>query len=330
MGKDIYPLKFEPMHRQRSWGGTLLAECFGRDLETNALIGEALELIDDGETQSIVANGPLSGDSLRSVVERFPKALVSNRHRPANPLPLCVKYLATGRQLPVMVHPDDLATGALEATPPNTKMWFVIAAQPRAEVIAGIKPRYTQQQFLSHLHSPDLEGIVQSFPAEPGDAYYLSAGRIHSLSAGNLVLSIEQNATPPLAVSNWGREDEEVALDSESVRAALQAIHFQDRTISRIRGDGSTAQRNRKLPLVNHCPHFTVDELRLVRSLHERTDGSSFHWLSAVDGAIDVTANQVTVSLARGEGCLIPASSGYYELAPQGGLTKVVKVAMRT
>ncbi len=330
MEKPAYPLKFEPLYRHHPWGGTLMAETLDRRLSTNEPLGESLEIVDDGDIQSIVANGPLAGTSLRELVENHATTLVSNRHRPADRFPLLVKYLDTGRRLPVLVHPDELASDALRARP-NSKMWFIAAARPNSSLYVGIKPKTTQQQVLNHLNSPDLQDVLQSFPSEPGDAYYISSGRVHSLNLGNLVLSIEQGHIDALIVSNFGGNDGGAAPTAEALEESLAAIHFQDRSIARIRCESNTVQRNRKLPLVNLCPHFTVDELRLIQPMHERTDGSSFHILTAMDGAAEVTLGKHAILLDKGQSCLIPAELGYYAVAPaRDQLTKVLKSSLRT
>jgi mannose-6-phosphate isomerase len=329
MEKALYPLKFAPCYRPAATGSTLLAETLARGLPPDQVIGESYELIDRGETQSVVANGPLAGQTLAQLVATGPAALVGNRFHTVQPFPLLLRYVVSGRRLPVWIHPDDLASGTVTPAPANAKMWYVVAARPGATISVGIKPKYTQQQFLGALATPELQEILQTFPAEPGDAYYISAGRVHSLSAGVLVLSVEQHPAEPLPVSHFGAPDAP-AIPPAQLKEALDAIHFQDRTIARIRCESNPALRNRKLPLVSLCPHFAVDELRLIQAMHDRADGSTFHLLVALDGPVTLSWTGAPVPLARGEACLVPAAMGYYSLAPEGRLTKVLKVTLRT
>jgi len=329
MKKLLYPLKFAPLYRRPAWGSTLLAETFERGLPTNELIGESVELIDHDDAQSVVANGALAGRTLRDLVATMPTELVGSRQQASQPFPLHVKYLATGQRLPLFVHPDELASGTLTPAVANSKMWYIVASRPAVTVLAGIKPRYTQQQFLTALNSPELTEILQNFPSEPGDAYYLAAGRVHALESGNLVLSIEQRSADPQPVSYWGAAGS-TPITGTALKETLDSIHFQDRTIARIRCESSTVQRNRKLPLVNLCPHFWIDELRLIQAMHERTDGSTFHYIAALDGPVELTWGGETMTLARGECSLVPAALGYYSIVPCGRLTKVIKATLRT
>ena len=192
--------------------------------------------------------------------------------------------------------------------------------------MVGIKPRLTQQQFLSNMHSPELIDILQTFPSEPGDAYYISSGRVHALEPGNLVLSVEQAATPPLTITNWDPANQPT---KEECQKAVDAVHFQDRSIARIRCESSSVTRNRKLPIINLCPAFTVDELRLSTPMHERTDGSSFHFVTTINGRVEIKVGKHAEVLERGDSCLVPAKPGYYAITPEDPLTKVVKAAIR-
>ncbi len=328
MKKAAYPLTFAPLYRPAPWGGFALGSSFGRETPAAQPIGESLELVDDGENQSLVANGPLTGSTLHQVASLWGTSLVGSRYQAGSPFPLFVKFLVSGRRLPLQVHPDELTAEAAGAAA-NTKMWYLVTADNGSQIYVGIKPRYTQQQFLNNLRSAGIEDVVQDFPAIPGDAYYISAGRVHALGAGILALSIEQRPALSIPLSTWGEEDPDYPLDDDEVRHGLTAIHFQDRTIARIRCESSTALRNRKLPLVNLCPQFTVDELRLAQPLHDRTDGSSFHHLVAIDGKVEIAWDGGELALAIGQSCLIPANLGYYSATPAGGLTKVIRSALR-
>ena len=165
--------------------------------------------------------------------------------------------------------------------------------------------------------------MVNTFTSQAGDAYYLPPGRVHSLGAGNLVFYVGRQGGTPVTLFDWQNPT-----PAEQLEPALRHVNFQDRAMARIRGETSLARRNRKLPLVNRCPLFYLDELRLFEEMHDRTDGTSFHLLTAVQGGIVVGAHGVREALPAGWSALIPALPGYYSIAPDGGESRVLRTAL--
>ena len=61
---DVYPLKFDPIYKEKIWGGRNLERLFGRTLPPEALIGESWDLADLAEGVSVVCNGSAKGKTL--------------------------------------------------------------------------------------------------------------------------------------------------------------------------------------------------------------------------------------------------------------------------
>ena len=71
-----YPLLFQPILKERVWGGRSLSE-LGKALPPETAIGESWELADLPDSiplgRSIIANGPLAGTSLRQAIAATPE-----------------------------------------------------------------------------------------------------------------------------------------------------------------------------------------------------------------------------------------------------------------
>jgi len=55
----LYPLKFEPIFKQRIWGSQKLRDVFDKDIPPFERIGESWELADLPDDKSVIANGEL-------------------------------------------------------------------------------------------------------------------------------------------------------------------------------------------------------------------------------------------------------------------------------
>ena len=63
----MQPIVFKPIYQERVWGGRWLAEKFGRELPGDSPIGEAWEMVDRPEAQSICTN---TGKTLRELLQQ--------------------------------------------------------------------------------------------------------------------------------------------------------------------------------------------------------------------------------------------------------------------
>ena len=309
---ELYPLLFEPMYRRTPWGGVKLSGVLNRELPAGeGRFGEAWDICDRDGAESTISNGPLAGISLHELCCALgPSYLIGDMAREKR-FPLLVKIIDTGERLPLQVNPDENAARQIgNGAEPKTKMWYVLDADPGSKIMVGIRPNATRHRFLELLSSPDVESVLQTFDSVPGDAYFVNAGRVHSIDAGNLILDIQQNSNTDYLLNDWGHSDpeQEIHLDE-----GIRCIDFVDRTPARITGVSDNAPRNRKYAIINRCPQFHCDELRLTGDWPDTTRATrSFHLLTAVSGPVDVEVRGTVTTIPRYMTALLPAALGEY------------------
>lgn len=328
---ELYPFIFEPVYKQVMWGGNKLPEVMKRDLpKLDEPIGESWEVCDRPEVESVISNGAMAGLTIHQVIEHYGKNIVGRQFKGGR-FPLLVKIIDAGKRLSLQVHPDEAACAKLGGSAqPKTEMWYIIAADKNAKIIAGLKGNSTKRFFIDNLSSPDIEEYMQVFDAKPGDAYFINAGRVHAIGAGNLLLEIQQNSDTTYRVSDWGRTDSNGKPRELHVDKALECIDFMDRTVPRISGVSDSVDHNRKFPMVNKCPFFKVDDLRLVEDWRDNTETTnSFHLITAVNKSVKVGRDDLITSVPAGFTCLVPASFGAYTVTVHPGEpTTVVKTTL--
>ena len=169
------------------------------------------------------------------------------------------------------------------------------------------------------------------FDSFPGVAYFIPAGRVHAIGAGNLLLEIQQNSDTTYRLSDWGR----VGLDGKPrelhINQGMAAIDFTNRMSPRIAGSVNQTRHNRKFDVITVCPFFRVADLRLTSSWRDCTlNDASFHLLTAIDAPVSVSGRSGDpVLLAPGESALVPANFGDYAIEPQmAGESTVVKTTL--
>jgi len=328
--ENLYPILFTPIYMERMWGGNKLKTCLGREVpDEGEPIGESWELVDRNEIQSIVANGDLKGCTMHELVEHYGKDLIGDSFE-GNRFPLLVKLIDAGKRLSLQVHPDDAACSKIgDGAESKTEMWYVIFSEKGAKIMAGLKGSAIKRQFMDSLESPEIENFLQVFDSRPGDAFFISAGRIHSIGAGNLLLEIQQNSDTTYRVSDWGRVDSDGNPRELQLEKALKCIDFVDRTSPRICGVSDSVVHNRKFPIINKCPFFRVDDLRLVDKWRDNTETShSFHLVTPVDNPVSIGRDNTFVRVEKGTTCLIPACYGSYTISLENNKTNVVRTSL--
>src|SRR5882757_8099345 len=101
----LYPLTFQPIFKERVWGGRNLDRRYHKPLPPQKPIGESWEITDRPEGVSVIANGPLAGKTLRWLMENHRDELLGAASPAANRFPLLIKILDAEDTLSVQVHP---------------------------------------------------------------------------------------------------------------------------------------------------------------------------------------------------------------------------------
>ena len=62
-------IKFEPIYKERPWGGTSLSTFFKREIKLDSdKVGESWDIVDRNEAQSIALNDLYEGMPLREII----------------------------------------------------------------------------------------------------------------------------------------------------------------------------------------------------------------------------------------------------------------------
>jgi mannose-6-phosphate isomerase len=237
------PLSFVPLYQERVWGGRALEESLGRSLPSPALFGEAWEMVDRPEAQSVVAQGALGSVSLNVLWNKERERVFGRRAPAGGRFPLLAKILDARETLSVQVHPPESVASRLGGEP-KTEMWYVMEAQPHACIYAGFQRGVGRRHFEEALASGDLEGLLHRIPVKKGDAIFIPSGRCHAIGGGCLIAEIQQNSDTTYRVFDWNRLGTDGLPRQLHVRESLESIDFLDYAPNLIAARGSRLVEN--------------------------------------------------------------------------------------
>lgn len=300
----LYPLTFQPIFKERVWGGRRLEQLYGKSLPPGVPIGESWEISDRPGDVSVIKNGPLAGRDLHWLVEQHGKDLLGDAGLQGGRFPLLVKILDAREKLSLQVHPP--ATKAAElGGEPKTEMWFIADAAPGAELYAGFRRGVTREQFERKIREGTVADCFHRVPVKAGDAMFLPSGRVHAIGAGLVIFEIQQNSDTTYRVFDWNR----LGLDGNPrtlhVAESLASIDFTDFEPSLLRSalenEGPVIRR----PLVR-TPLFTV-ELIDVKTGVLKLNKRRMQIIACLSGTMQLAHEGSSVWLGPGEFCLVPA-----------------------
>lgn len=301
----LYPLKFQPILKNKIWGGEKLNQYFNKASDSKDL-GESWEISTVPNDVSVVGNGELNGKSLQELVDDYKADLLGDKNwkRFGNEFPLLIKFIDAKQDLSIQLHPNDELAKKRHNSFGKTEMWYVMQADDDANLIVGFKGEVDKTTYLEHLEDNTLTEILNFDTVKEGDTYFIEAGRVHAIGAGVLLAEIQQTSDVTYRVYDWDRVDDEGNGRELHNDIAIDAFDFEMKNDFRI---DYQKQKNVSNDMVS-CPFFTTNFIELTSELDIKNTHDSFLIYMCVDGDVEVSTKDYKEHISKGETILIPAA----------------------
>ena len=300
----LYPLKFQPILKDKIWGGQKLQQILNKPTSSTEA-GESWEISGvEGDT-SVVSNGTMAGTSLKSLMELHTTDLLGHKNfqQFGTKFPLLIKFIDAKSDLSVQLHPNDALAKARHNSFGKTEMWYVVQSDSDSNLIVGFNQPMTKELYLKHLEAKTLESILNFDTVEAGDTYFIEVGRIHAIGAGVLLAEIQQTSDITYRVYDWDRVDSKGNHRDLHNDIALEAFDFDMPDNYRV-NYSRDAQTSTELV---SCPYFTTNVLEVKTSLLVENNHDSFMIYMCVEGSAIVKIEGHQTEFSKGETVLIPA-----------------------
>ncbi len=302
--KNLYPLKFQPILKDKIWGGEKLIEDFNKSSSSKQL-GESWEISTVPGDISIVSNGELKGQSLQYLLNEFKAELLGKKNfeRFGKDFPLLIKFIDAKQDLSIQLHPNDQLAKKRHNSFGKTEMWYVMDSDKDANLIVGFNQEMSREIYLKHLEEKTLTKILNFDKVKEGDTYFIEAGRVHAIGAGVLLAEIQQTSDVTYRVYDWDRVDADGNERELHNDIAIDAFDFKMKNNFRVDYKKS---KNVSNEMVN-CPFFTTNYIELTSELNKQNKQDSFIIYMCVDGNVNIETNTTKERISKGETILIPA-----------------------
>lgn len=316
---NFYPLTFEPIFKERIWGGVKLKKYLHKNIPSDK-IGESWEISTVPNEISVVNTGSLKGKSLDEVIALYPVQLLGKKvvEQYGVQFPLLFKYLDAREDLSVQLHPNDDLARKRHNSSGKTEMWYVIQAEEGARIIAGFKKEASPKEYIHHLNAKSLVTILKEIPVKKGDAFLLETGTIHAIGAGIIIAEIQQTSDITYRIYDWDRLDAQGKPRELHIDLALEAINYGASNTQY----GYDKFENSSNPMIQ-CDYFKTNYIPLQGTMTISKDDASFLVLMCTEGNFAILINDQSYSYQTGDTVLLPAILTEFELKGEAILLEI-------
>lgn len=306
---DLYPLLLRPEFYERVWGSRSLAPIYSEAI-FGSPVGEAWLTAETCK----VANGPLAGRTLGELCREAGPALLGDIGSVLSRFPLLIKFLFPKDKLSVQVHPDDAGAARKGEPYGKTECWYILQAEPGAQVGVGLKPGITKTDVENAIREIRMEQLLNWIDVRQGDLIYVDAGTVHTIGPGMIIVEIQQNSDTTYRLYDYGRPRE------LHVQEGLEAARERTHAGKVVRGDPQSENGKTQVNLVS-SPCFIVDRFNLSKAWEFRRPrhlrGGAWCLVAAGGYGVVKAEGAAPVTFSRGEAVVVPASVEKFVVTPQ-------------
>lgn len=304
MSAKFYPLHFDPILKERIWGGTKLKTVFNKPI-TSEITGESWELSTVPGDVSVISNGEFKGKLLSELIQSFPEEILGtkNHKKFGTEFPLLFKFLDARDDLSIQVHPNDELAKKRHNSFGKTEMWYVMQADEGARIVVGFKEKSSKEEYLKTLENKTLLSILKEVPVKKGDIFFLETGTIHAIGAGIVIAEIQQTSDITYRVYDWDRVDADGKSRELHIELALDAINYNTTETKK----EYSQNLNQSNEMVN-CPYFITNYFPLDGNVEVKKKIDSFKVYMCMEGTFELSHDSGKSEYKKGDTILIPAA----------------------
>lgn len=313
----MYPLKFDPILKSTIWGGSEICKFKNIEPQLDG-IGESWEIAHVKSDVSVICNGELKGKTIEELIAQNGSGLLGKKvaARFGSKFPLLIKFIDACDDLSIQVHPDDELAKQRHNSFGKTEMWYVISAREGAKLYSGFSKSITPDEYVKSVSENTFTDSLQLHSVKPGDVFFLPAGRVHAIGAGTFIAEIQQTSDITYRIYDYNRKDAQGngrELHTELAKKAIDYKLYPDYQ------NIYETKKNYPVELAT-CQYFETNLLELNRVVQRNNlPKDSFIIYICMEGKADIKdINDKSISIAKGETALIPATVANVTITPVG------------
>ncbi|MDP8261967.1 MAG: hypothetical protein P9M13_01525 [Candidatus Ancaeobacter aquaticus] len=310
-----YPIEFEPIFKEKVWGGQNLKKLYSRNLPEAKKIGESWEISALGNDVSKVAHGEYKGLLLTDLINKYTKSFLGADiyNRFGSRFPLLYKIIDAHKPFSVQVHPDDIVAKTTEkGSWGKTELWYMLKTFSNTRIITGIKDWVGDETLINALQDGTIEQYLEESCVSDGDGYYIPAGRIHGLKGSAVFFEIQESSDLTYRLYDWDHNRE---LDIDKAIPVIEPNNSEEQLLSPVLIQSDDFDER----LLIACDHFTVEKITVTNKYSSLCNGEKFQviFVTRGDGRLQYGKRcSEMIVLREGGFYYLPAALDQYKIVP--------------
>ncbi len=307
---QFYPLTFNPIFKDRIWGGTKLKTVFNKQILSEKT-GESWEISTVPNDVSIINNGFFKDKNLNQLISEYPNEILGTAvyKQFGKKFPLLFKFLDAQQDLSIQVHPNDELAAKRHNSFGKTEMWYIMQADENARIIVGFKENSNADEYVSNLKNKSLLELLDQINVKKADVFMLETGTIHAIGAGMIVAEIQQTSDITYRIYDFNRKDSDGNERELHNDLALDAINY-----NKVDAQRDYKKEENRINKIIDCKYFTTNFIPLNGKVNFEKSTESFTVYMCIDGNFSLIANNETFQYKKGDTILVPAQITNFEV----------------
>ncbi len=291
-------VKLRPALKEYLWGGDRLKTEFGFNTDMDR-VAEAWVLSTHPDGQSRVVNGRHKGMNLGKYIDTVGNTALGWKCAPLRAFPLLVKFIDAKSDLSVQVHPDDDYALERENEYGKNEMWYVLDSKPGAGLYVGFRRDVTRDEVDAAVKNGTVAELLNFVPTKKGDVFFIPAGTVHAIGAGNLICEVQQSSNCTYRLYDYDRVDRYGNKRELHLEKALEVIDYRKYEPQVMESEGN---------LICRCKYFEALVYDVDSDITVPADDSKFDAAVCLEGEGRIMCADSEVIFKRGESAFLPAS----------------------
>lgn len=297
-------IKLQPFCKTALWGGNELKYRFDKHFH-NQRLAETWELSCHPNGESIIANGPFAGQTLRTFLTQSDGNLLGENCRDMQDFPLLIKWIDAAQPLSVQVHPNDTVAHENGEKSGKSEMWYILSCRKGAYIYYGLRKSVTKETLKQALYQGTITSLLQKIPVCPGDVFYIPGGTIHAIGGGILLAEIQQNADITYRLYDYDRREKDGSPRPLHLASALKASDYTPTPLP-------VQHKHTSGETLVTCPYFDV--IFAQAPYTAVSDSSSFVSILIIQGYGVLSCQGETMPFCPGDSLFLPANCGTFSI----------------
>jgi mannose-6-phosphate isomerase len=304
----VTPLRFEPILKEKIWGGTALKRVLGKAVPSRTTIGESWELSGVAGNESVSISDPCRGATLGEIVASDPGAIVGGIPRYRG-FPLLYKFIDAHAKLSVQVHPDDAQAKALGYGEfGKSECWYIMDAKPGAQVVCGFAHGVSRDAVRDAAASEKILPLLNYIPVSPGDVIFVPGRTVHAVLGGVLLYEVQETADTTFRLFDWDRLDKRGNPRPLHIHESLEILDTTWHAFHKIPPVVADRTGAFTHSFLVASRHFALEEYRFAAAAEVSLPVKrSFRVVTVCSGTARLACDGAAQLLNKGETALIPA-----------------------